>query len=334
MSIGAAMLSSAIAEKDIYIFKAMLPEMGYAILEQQRAHLNDDRLAEYKHCLWLLRESNVKGMLTIDFALWNAEKKQWQNSSIRMALTAKGWVKALNPAEVVMLENITAESAAAHEQSLTAHITGLNNGLFTTKNRLNPRKEQQTQAAIYTSYVDISEEGKLRSRMVDLSPGVKQAITCELSKQVFKSPVVMNRNMSVRVRGWEFINLYKGRSYEESELIALNVPRSCFYHNYFLAHAINRLGCTNDSKIESLAEDILVDGVEIDQLKEPQILPSGHSFSKSTIHDLSAASITGEMACPITRGNFRLNDVVENINLERFIQEWPLGKRIITAPKL
>lgn len=330
------MLSSAIAENDIYIFKAMLPEMGYAFLEQQRAQVNDDQLAEYNHCIWLLRESNVKGMLTIDFTLWNAEKKQWQNSSIRMALTAKGWVKALNPAEVVMLENITAESAAAHEQSLTEHISGLRNGLFTTHNRLNPRKEQQTEAGIYSSYITVSEEGKPRSRMVDITPGVKQAITCELSKKVFKKPAVMNRNMNVRVHGWQFINLYKGRSYEESELLALNVPRSCFYHNYFLAKAINRLGCTDDTKIDSLAKDLLEDGVLLEQLNNPRILPSGHSFSESTILELYAASINDEMKCPLTRAVFTLNDVVENINLNRFIQEWPLGKQILAAraPKL
>ncbi|MGE3319886.1 MAG: U-box domain-containing protein [Candidatus Berkiella sp.] len=332
------MLSSAIAKKDIYIFKAMAPSAGYDILFKQLDQFSQANLLnEINRCIWLIRESNVPGMLTIDYIKLHDETHEWQCCSIRMALTAQGWVSALNPGKVVMLENITAENAAVHEQSLTDYITQLQNGKFGIKNRVNPRKDEQTQCEVYTKYiVNIGEDGApgKRRREVELSPGVKQAITCELSQKPFKNPVVLRQNLRVRVQGWQFIDLYKGRSYEESELVKLNVAKQCYYTNFVLKNLINRLGCPDESKIESLSDDKLEDSVFYEQLENPVIIPSGHSFSQATIDKMHVVANHGEMHCPLTRQPFTMDQAVENINLNNFINSWDAELQVRSRLKL
>jgi|GEM_PF-3700946 len=315
------MLNSVLST-DVYIFKAMLPIKGYDILREQFFSIDQEALKARGESPWLLRESNITGMLTIDFLKFNETTTQWECKSRRMALTADGWVCSSTLKDTIkVIEQITAESASNHQESLNNYIQSMN---FLLANRLNPLKHQQTTCGIYTTYSILGEPS---SNKVNLSPGLAQAISCELSRKPFKKPVVINSNMQIRVEGWNFISLYQGRSYEESELIKLKVPQEKYYRNFVLEKVIDRLGCEDATKIEKLSEERLLDPVFLETIENPIILPSGHSFGQKVIDEMIISGRS--LRCPNTGMPFNKNCVVTNINLENFMREWPSSKAML-----
>src|SRR5689334_6339791 len=81
-------------QNEIYIYKAMSASTGYAILRKKlrnKTTLELEFLKETNQPLWLLRESNKPGLLTIDYLSYDSEKKNWVAGSHRMAFTNGGW---------------------------------------------------------------------------------------------------------------------------------------------------------------------------------------------------------------------------------------------------
>jgi hypothetical protein len=154
---------------------------------------------------------------------------------------------------------------------------------------------------------------------VSLTPGVRQAITCEITGETFENPVVMKRDKLVK-NGKKDLILYKGRSYEEQALQRLNVKPTDYFSNITLRNIINRIGSNDIDKIELLIEDRAFDVVSLETLENPVIISSGHTLNKDTIDKLV------KKECPSTRKPFNQADVIPNINLEQFINEWQICK--------
>ncbi|MGE3318283.1 MAG: U-box domain-containing protein [Candidatus Berkiella sp.] len=320
-------------QSDIYIFAAMDANSGYALLMNKAKDLpNIAQIKASGQPLWLLRESNTQvGMLTVDFITWNEEKNNWIPQSTRMALhPQKGWINASDPKNPDFIEakqsmtQVNAETADKHQQSLQAYLDAFPNARFSLENRMNPLKSQQAQAPIYTTYITDQQPANQKA-LVPLTPGVAQAITCELSGKVFKDPVVLNRDITLP--GVSGRQLKLGRSYEKSELEKLGINSSNFYANFTLKKIVNRLGCNDAGLMENLSNDRLVDPVMLDTMSNPQILPSSHSLSKETIDGMIASGRT--LRCPETQQPFTQQNVVPNVNLDRFIKAWPECQRLL-----
>lgn len=308
----------------------MAPEAGYRILKKKITGMLQDEqnaLKESGKALWLLRESNTKGMLTVDMILWSKEENNWKTKSTRMVLSDNGWINASNvqlpevQEALQSAQHITAETAGLHEATLFQYIENYDNGMLILENRINPSKNEQTTSPILSLYQvrDISR--------VPLTPGVLQSLTCDITGQIFTNPVVMNVDQMVRNRDGEDIRLYKGRTYEESALQALRVNPQVYYVNKTLKDVINRLGSADNAKIASLEEDWLKDPVSLETLIEPMILPSTHSLSKDTVEGMIASGRT--LQCPMTRIPFTREQVISNENLDHFIQAWPECKALL-----
>ncbi len=332
---------SADNSNDIYIYTKMDPGLGYQkLINNCEDHINrrDDESARFRGIknngqkLWHIRESNVPGMLTVDVVQWNAAKNEWNMQSFRMALTKNGWVNAnaysSNKPEhqeerralmkaLEDKENVTPENASQHKASLEKYISeklGLS-----IENRINPLKNEQTTSELYSTYAKIG--GGLGSAKVKLSPGVTQALTCEITQKPFKRPVVMNVDKNVNTPDGSTIGLRKGQSYEQSALESLGVSQTEFYPNFLLKRIADSIGSLDKLKITELDERRLEDPVLLDQMKDPRVIPSGHSYSQETISGMARP-----LTCPNTRIPFRLDEVVVNQNLAHFIREWPACK--------
>ncbi|MCS5709933.1 U-box domain-containing protein [Candidatus Berkiella aquae] len=315
----------------IYIFQAMDRKAGYRYLINAVGKYNNlEKIKSDETVYWLLRESNTqKGLLTIDFLYWNNQNMRWTTGSQRMALHKdKGWIKANNLEDPEVkealkeIEHVSAESAGLHEDSLYEFISKLSTVKLLIENRLNPNNEQQAVSGIYSKYVDTRNPTPEEVKSVVLMPGVIQALTCELTGKIFRTPAVMNHDIRINQKdGKLFMILQKGKSYEESALKSIGLKEENYYINFNLMKIIDRLGCNDQGLIERLDEERLLDPVLLTTLEDPMILPSTHSYSRETIEGMINSGRT--LKCPNTNKRFDKTDVVPNISLDRFLKAWP-----------
>ncbi len=340
----------------IYIFEAMQPETGWKRLTTQANKRPDLQvIKDSGTVLWLLRASRQPGMLTIDCIAWDKEKGDWAKSNTRMALTPAGWINASDINSPIIqealksMQNISPKEAGKHKDSLEKYISDYNvnsstvKGLawrFKIENRVNPKKSEQTNTSLYTDYIiaeidDLPQpppiltaakliekkDASKKVTQVSLTPDVIQAISCEITGQTFKEPVVILSDMLIKTKEGVSFQLRKGQSYEKAALLAAGVGAANFYVNFQLGKIIDRLGANNAEKLEKLEAERLQDAVFLDTMEDPYILPSGHSFNKRTIDEMVRSGRS--LACPNTRTPFQIANVVKNINLEQFTQTWP-----------
>jgi hypothetical protein len=281
--------------------------------------------------------------------------KQWVGDSTRMALTKTGWINATNsnlPAVKAALQNlqtVTSEDAHMHKESLEQYIRGYKFDHFDVKDRINPAPEEQTESELYSNYVSIArhedhrpeavlashlgqEKAEKKASKVSLTPAVLQAVSCNLTGKPFKDPVVMKEDMKIETKFGAYV-LRKGHSYEKSAVLNAKVPENKFYANFMLKRVIDSLGANDPAKLENLTEARLQDPVLLDQIKDPVILPSGHSYSAETIEDLEKSN---KRTCPNTRQPFNPGDPVRNVNLDLFNRGWEecRKKLLSSVPKV
>ena len=364
-------MSTGQQENPVYIFVVMQPNKGYEILKKSAATLpNVEELKDKQTPLWLLRESRVHGMLTLDYIVWDKVKLEWKSNSSRIALTELGWIKAntLDKAQTANVQKVTAESARNHVESLKTYINNLHpeenpTSTFLLENRLNPTREQQTRTNIYSVYRDPNVHSRSRAHSpnenvptssfqnnnnnnnsinnnnmpstltgqkrakegieVMLTPGMAQAIICELTKKSFEDPVVMRENRTITDSKGNETHLILGQSYEKSALLALGVTQG-FYSNFNLKKIIDRLGANDVDKLKTM-QDRMYDPILLDTIEDPIIISSGHSYSAATIDELIKDSVRTRtpLRCPVTRENFSALDITPNRNLARFMAAWP-----------
>lgn len=130
----------------------------FAKITQAEGHqLVSDAYQSNNKIYWLLRESSIGGMLTVDFK--GPQGTYYQQNSMRFALTENGWevVSGHQIAEMQlkMKTAVTIENANKHIKSLI-HLLKLKG--FTQEGRLNPCPEQQTQNELYKQYLHVSIE--------------------------------------------------------------------------------------------------------------------------------------------------------------------------------
>ncbi len=337
--------------ESVYIYKPMERHAGYRIIKEnaQKMEQENTALANIKQNatpLWLLRESNVAGMLTIDYIYWENKAGCWAENSIRMALTSAGWIDASdinNPAVQEALKSkrpVTAQMALEHKDSLSSFIGQYHTSSnyahlqFMLANRQNPGKEQQSKSAVYSGYTTVASQSftpifesiskKPTPTKIILDPALTQAITCDITGKPFKDPVVLIQDCMKPNAENKVLCLKKGRSYEKSALLALGIENKWFYDNFTLNKIIDRLGANDVEKLQSLTDERLLDNVLLETYIDPYILPSGHSFSKCVIDEMVKSGRT--LQCPNTREKFEKKQAVQNVNLKHFIFAWPASQ--------
>lgn len=300
------------------------------------------QLGQNKEGLWLIRESATQlGVIVIQYIHW--DDNQWKEGAGKLAyLPGKGWTS--DTSNLSYFLPITNDNINECFNSLLMCLPSSPH--FLLKHLINPRQkpdnargekdEVSFETTVLTRYqrafVEQKSNAKKREAVtnienqtavkVKLSAGMIQAITCELSGKTFSDPVIMNEDVKIGS-----IKLVKGTSYERKELEKLKVKTSKYYDNLNLKFAVNRLGCNDSGKIRSFTEERLQDPIELDTLADPHILPSGHSFSKTSIDGMITSNRS--LKCPNSRQPFTQDQVVPNTNLNAFLHEWPACKKIM-----
>lgn len=316
-------------DSDIYIYRAMSQQAGHRILLEKLSKIDEDILKENDQALWLLRESRYKSMLTIDYLIWDKENNTWTTHSTRMLLSNIGWINADEINSPIIkearktAEEIDANTASQYENSLIEYIETCPLAKFIIANRMNPAKHDQSTSLVFSGY-QVKNQDEANYGVI-LLPGVKQAITCEITGQCFRNPVVMKECSLVNLNG-SYLKLYSGRSYEKSQLIMLGVKSSSYYENRALKSIINRLGAKDSKKIELLIEDCAKDAVTLETYLDSRIIPSGQTYSLESINNIIKSQ---KLECPITRKAFTKQEVITNVNVDYFILEWPANKDLI-----
>lgn len=332
----------------LFIYKSMNPENGYDILEKKLKIDPDlrDNLIKTNKAIWLIRESNETGMLTIDFQFF--ENNTWVKNSCRFMFTDE-WIKASNLKDpnviearksIKLINSVKASQYVAQLNNLICTKLSLSEirARFDIEFRVNPERNMQTTNEVYSTYTV-----EKKSKEVKLSIGVKQAITCEMSQKIFKDPVIMTENFKGsriysndemapsyidRLKNANNCNylFYKGKSYERSELAKWGVPKHLYYANTALKDVVNCIGSLKEEKIDLITEERLLDPIYFTQFDQPYALPSGFSISKKTLEDSIKHNL---LKCPRSTLPFTAEQAVPNKNLAAFIDEWADSQQIL-----
>ncbi|WP_454784463.1 U-box domain-containing protein [Legionella sp. WA2024007413] len=337
-----------INDADIFIYGKMEPDetdrMLFTKLEQLLIQPDGcSKIAKLQHSsekLWLIRDSRVAGLLTVQSVSWDKELTQWVlNGPQRYMLSNyHGWI--LNnsiPGSDIFLAvvdsvggfiDMTADKAKPHLPGLLKTLA--ENGYY-IENRINPKAGQQSKLTGYSTYIiDLSPKSTVQSTEVFLPEGISMALCCPISvlktgqMKVMKDPVT---------------RVDDGISYERSYLLE-KYPYlqegADFYPNIKLKNIINYISATilmpeeYWSKLQKIDEDIK-DPIFSETMTEPVLSPSGHSYEKKSIEQwikkkqvgLPTVSNTLPIPDPMTQENIRGKTLVPNKNLMQFIQAWP-----------
>ena len=158
---------------DTIVFKKMDPEHGYALLKKAY-HKKRDGVGDID---WLIRESRVNGMLTVDFYgenLSSDEQERFGSSddhgvtkdSMRFALTDEGWIHVgyqnIESVQQKMQESVTQDNA---DTFIDSFFEILEEKGFVKSNMLKPTAIQVSGNLLYGGYrmlssgEESSEEG-------------------------------------------------------------------------------------------------------------------------------------------------------------------------------
>ncbi|KTC80540.1 Ubiquitin conjugation factor E4 family domain protein (U-box) [Legionella cherrii] len=341
-------------EANVFIYGKMGPDETNLILFSKVSWLSNQSnyssnialLQENGSKLWLIRDSRVEGLLTVQSISWNKELEQWQAEGPQRFMLSNdyGWV--LNNAHpesedfLVIADSVggiihmTNENTQPHLPGLLKILSA--NG-YEVENRVNPKIGQETLSIGYTSYrtdADVSQQDSKGSKLVlttvNLPEGMLMALSCPLATIISGQMKVMKDPVT-----W----VADGISYERSQLLMLHPDLEegkDFYPNIKLKTIINYVSATSLSpeeywaKLQKVEEDIK-DPILLNTMQEPVLSPSGHSFEKSSIEtwinskyvNLPTVSNIVPIPDPITKQDIRGRTLVVNKNLSQFIKAWP-----------
>ncbi|AUH71731.1 U-box domain-containing protein [Legionella sainthelensi] len=342
-------MQSKLEEADIFIYGKMGPKETNQILVSKVKLLKNqpsfsskvDELEANGGKLWLIRESRVEGLLTVQSISYNKSSSKWKMNTAERYLLSNdmGWIRNNESPGSDLFETI-AESAGGiiklTEENTTPHLPRLLNLLsengYEPDNRINPKVGEETQTTAYTTYVTTgkSRSSHLESTIISLPEGILMALSCPLATKktgeakLMKDPVTLVSN---------------GITYERVHLLEEEPTLqegSDFYPNTKLKTIINYVAANSlqpDEYLTKLAkvEEDIQDPIQFGIMENPVLSPSGYSYEKSSIEqwvrskqsDLPVWSNIQPIPDPVTRMDIRGKILVPNVNLRLFINAWP-----------
>lgn len=341
-----------IEEADIFIYDKMEPYQTNQILLGKVELLKKNSvfssklaaLQENEGKLWLIRESRVEGLLTVQSVSYEKSLSEWKVDKAQRYLLSndKGWICNSESPDSDMFHAITASVGGIIKitaENTAPHLPGLLNLLmengYLTENRINPKLGEETKTKGYTHYTSFPQippqaSSHLQSTIISLPEGMLLALSCPLSAKktgearLMKDPVTL---------------IHDGITYECADLLEkyphLQQDRD-YYPNIKLRAIINYVASNSlqpDEYLEKLkkVEEDILDPIHSVVMENPVLSPSGHSYEKSSIEQwiqskqshLSIWSDTQAIPDPITRVDIRGKALVPNVNLRLFIKAWP-----------
>lgn len=340
-------------DADIFIYGKMEPDETNKMLISKVEWLKIQpdfsmltKLQQNGDKLWLIRDSRVEGLLTVQSLSWDKQLSLWViNAPQRYMLSNhQGWiVNNFLPESDMFLAvvdsvggfiDMTDEKAKPHLPGLLKTLS--ENGYY-VENRINPKAGQQTKLKGYTSYhIDAPKpkqevlDSKLESTVVTLPEGIIIALTC---------PITILKTGQMKVMKDPVTRVSDGISYERDSLLEKYPDLkegTDFYPNIKLKTIINYISATSLkpeeywTKLQKVDEDIK-DPILSETMNDPVLSPSGHSYEKTSIEvwvkkkqlDLPTVSNTIPIPDPMTQLNIRGKYLVPNKNLLLFIKAWP-----------
>lgn len=292
--------------------------------------------------LWLIRDSRMDGLLTVQSLGYDPTRQQWQENNYERYMLSNnhGWM--LNGKEGAEFEQKIKDAGGIVDMSkadAAPHVQGLLNILsdsgYLTYNRVNPKKGEETKVTGYSKYVDSSvprpvffqPQKTAGDTMVSLPEGILMSLSCPLTIaktgciQLMRDPVTLLRNGI----SYERETLWVERPFLEEGVD--------YYPNIKLKSIISYVSAVHlglDGYLDKLAkvESDITDPVELELMTQPTLSPSGLSYEKSVLDRWIRAreaivSNSEPVLDPLTNQNIRGKPLVENINLKLFIKFWP-----------
>lgn len=308
--------------------------------------------------LWLIRESRMHGLLTIQSVSYDQEGGAWQHNAHERYMLSNncGWV--LNGREGREFDKIAQKCGGiikVTEVCAAPYVAGLLDILSTrgylVENRINPIAGEQTTTIGYSRYtVDLTRECKENAfqnltprrsnitatffppekkageTLVSLPEGILMALSCPLTAwktgqiQLMKDPVTL---------------LKDGISYERNTLLqcstdAVLIDGVDYYPNIKIKSIINYVSATDLPRDEYLAklakiENDISDPLGLSVFMQPILSPSGFTYEKSNLEKWiqTCENLQRTILDPLTNQDISGKQLVENHNLKQFINAWP-----------
>ena len=342
---------TTISDNNIFIYGKLGPAETASILFSKIAVMEYSKelssmisqLKKQGGKLWLIRDSRMDGLLTVQSVSYDRSKQQWiANNHERYMLTNNsGWMlngregdefkqKIKDEGGIV---DMSKEDAAPHVQGL---LNKLSESGYVTCNRINPKNGEETQITGYSKYVDSSvSPAFFQAQKIDgvtkvsLPEGILTALSCPLTIrktgviQLMKEPVTLLKDGI----SYELETLWEDRPFLEEGVD--------YYPNIKLKTIISYVSATHlglDAYLEKLAkvENDISDPIDLEVMTQPILSPSGHSYEKSVLERwiksreaIDPDNFDSPVFDPMTNQNIRGKQLVENINLKLFIKFWP-----------
>ncbi|BCA95981.1 hypothetical protein TUM19329_23420 [Legionella antarctica] len=289
---------------------------------------------------WLIRESRIEGLLTVQSLSYNTSSSQWQaNTASRYMLSVdKGWISNRHNPKTIEFNTLVQQTGGfikVTEENAGTELPGLlkilsNDGYY-TENRINPKIDEETKTKGYSDYHvrSVGHSFKLEPTTVTLPERILMALSCPLATQKTGEAKLMK----------DPVTALDGVTYERTSLLEQSPSfqeKIDFYPNIKLKTIINYVAATSLkpeeylTKLKKVEFDIL-DPILLSKMDSPVLSPSGHSFEKNSIEqwikskqsDVPTWGSTLPIPDPVTNENIRGKPFIENINLKMFIQAWP-----------
>ncbi|KTD13602.1 Ubiquitin conjugation factor E4 family domain protein (U-box) [Legionella gratiana] len=345
-------MQSKLEDADIFIYGKMGPKETNRILLAKVELLKKQpdfssklaALQENEGKLWLIRESRVDGLLTVQSVSYDKGSSKWKMNIPQRYLLSneKGWIRN-NESPGSDLFQAIADSVGGiiklTEENTTPHLPGLltllsENGYY-PENRINPKAGEETQTKAYTTYTNLSRSEKLHDRhlkstIISLPEGILMALSCPLATKktgeakLMKDPVTLVKDGIT----YERVNLLEEcPSLEEGHDFYPNIKLKTII-NYIAANSLQPDEYL--AKLEKVEEDIQ-DPILFATIENPVLSPSGYSYERSSIEQwisskqsaLPVWSNIQPIPDPVTRVDIRGKALVPNVNLRLFIDAWP-----------
>ena len=337
-------------DANIFIYDKMDPEGANLILlakvellkKQQGFAPIITKLEQDGGNLWLIRDSRVEGLLTVQSVSYSQTSSEWvPNSPVRFMLSNNsGWIINNNAPGTVKFEQVASHAGGLiklTQENVTPHLPGLlsllsSNG-YSPENRVNPKLGEETKTIGYSDYVIPqkimpSNHNFKFGTSVSLPEGILIALSCPLTTKktgeakLIKDPVTL---------------VSDGITYERASLLEEYANQNLqegkdFYPNIRLKAIINYVSATSLPPEEYLVklakvENDIQDPILLIDMEEPVLSPSGHSYEKASLENWikSKQNVSHMIPIPdpVTKEDIRGKPIINNVNLKQFIKAWP-----------
>lgn len=246
------------SSNETFIYKAMDPQAGYRKLNKH-GHLKT-QVKNTNYVIHLTRVSNRnEKMITIDCLFF--DKNAWKQDSVRFSLCETGWQLAHTKEILENYQPVSTETANKYKDQFN---TAINKGIseyfkkdliLDEKYRIIPDIGLQTTCQLYTGYHGTYHR-------IQLTGDIEQAITCDLTGEFFKEPVIMLEKMeNIMGPDRKKYTLREGKSYEKSALEKAKVPCNSYKSNETLKQIVDKISPLSQMELSSLTDEHLVDPI-------------------------------------------------------------------------